>query len=171
MPHSDSAAPAAPGRKRARAEEPTTAPIPNELSLPMQCITRIIKSKLPDGMSVGSETKKVFSKACSLFVLYMTTVAADIAKENNRTNVSAADILAALRDLEFDELVPNVETALAAFRESEKARSIEAAAKKAAKLQRSGDTEDAGASKGEEDGGEANDEAADAEEAAEAAEE
>ena len=57
-----------------------------------------------------------------------------MAKENNRTVVQAADILSALRELEFDELMPSVEAALAAFRESEKARQIEAAAKKAAKL-------------------------------------
>ena len=39
--------------------------------------------------------------------------AADIAKESNRNTVSAADILGALRDLEFDDFVPSVESALA----------------------------------------------------------
>ena len=58
--------------------------------------------------------------------------ASDVAKESNRTTVSAADVLAAMRDLEFDEFLLPVETALAAFRETEKAKSIEAAAKRAA---------------------------------------
>jgi hypothetical protein len=47
--------------------------------------------------------------------------------------VTGADVLAALRDLEFDDLIPSVESSIAAFREGEKARSIEQAAKKAVK--------------------------------------
>ena len=60
---------------------------------------------------------------------------ADIAKENNRQTMSANDVLTALRDLEFDEFIAPVEAALGAFRETEKARSIEAAAKRAAAQQ------------------------------------
>jgi hypothetical protein len=80
--------------------------------------------------------------------------AADIAKENSRATVSAADVLTALRELEFDDFLPNVEVGLTAYRETEKARSIEAAAKRAAALAQSaeaaadegdGDAEAAGA--------------------------
>ena len=124
------------GQKRSRkdAEEVPTAPLPDVLSLPVASIMRIIKSKLPDGVMVGTETKKAFGKACSLFILYLTTIASDVAKEGNRSTVHGQDVLAALRDLEFDDLLPSVESALAAFREAEKARSIEQAAKRAAKV-------------------------------------
>ena len=44
-----------------------------------------------------------------------------------------------MRDLEFDEFLLPVEAALAAFRETEKAKSIEAAAKRAAAQARSGE--------------------------------
>ena len=119
------------GSKR-KNEEPQTAPVPEAMSLPVASIMRIVKSKLPDGMQLNTETKKAFGKTCSLFVLYLTTIAADVAKENGRTTVSAPDVLSALRDLEFDDFLPTVEAALAAFRESEKVRVIEAAAKRAA---------------------------------------
>ena len=56
--------------------------------------------------------------------------------------MSAADVLTALRDLEFDDFLSPVEAALGAFREVEKARAIEAAAKKAAAAQRDGDKDD-----------------------------
>jgi len=123
------------GQKRARKdiEEVPTAPVPDVLALPLAPIMRIIRSKLPDGVMVGTETKKAFGKACSLFILYLTTIASDIAKENSRSTVTGADVLAALRDLEFDDLIPSVESSIAAFREGEKARSIEQAAKKAVK--------------------------------------
>jgi len=126
------------GQKRSRPEETPTAPVPDVLMLPGASIMRIVKSKLPDGVMVGSETKKAFGKACSLFILYLTTIAADMAKENSRTTVSASDVLSALRDLEFDDFLPSVEASLAAFRESEKARNIEAAAKRAANSQKQG---------------------------------
>ena len=48
--------------------------------------------------------------------------------------MSAADVLTALRDLEFDDFLAPIEAALGAFREAEKARSIEAAAKRAAAM-------------------------------------
>lgn len=116
---------------------------------------------------VGSDTKKAFGKACSLFILYLSTIAADVAKENSRTTVSASDILTALRDLEFDDFLSPVEAALGAFREAEKARSIEAAAKRAAQMMKNGE-----AGKDKATGGEAREEegaGADAEEGGDAA--
>ena len=62
------------GQKRSRPEEIPTAPVPDVLMLPGASIMRIVKSKLPDGVMVGSETKKAFGKACSLFILYLTTM-------------------------------------------------------------------------------------------------
>lgn len=195
------------GKKRSRAAEedtkkdPPTAPIADELSLPLQAIMRIVKAKLPDGMMVGTDTKKGFAKACSLFILYVSTMcacagktqssascihrpspicmhflcsltpshlpqthvscspvhaysrraslvhasltfapsipslrsAADVAKENSRSTVAAQDVLSALKELEFDDFILPVEGALATFRETEKARQIENAAKRAAK--------------------------------------
>lgn len=191
-----SEAPAQAAASKKRQREPETAPLPDELTLPQSAIMRIVKSKLPEGMLVGSDTKKAFGKACSLFILYVSTMcaaprtlvrcqpwfyaactyephvacteirlptvhsllarcvscvraslracvrsAADVAKENNRSTMSANDFLAALRDLEFDDFLSPVEAALGVFREEEKKRSIEAAAKRAAKQIREGGQE------------------------------
>lgn len=160
----DASATAVVGSKRKHADEPPTAPVPDAMTLPLACIMRVVKSKLPDGVFVGQETKRAFGKACSLFILYLTTMcavflppapcallilplpckrsAADISKESGRTTVAASDVLGALRDLEFDDFLPSVEAALAAFRESEKVRSIEAAAKRAAQAHRDGEGDD-----------------------------
>ena len=68
-------APAVTGQKRKHADDAVpTAPIADELSLPLQAIMRIVKSRVPDGMMVGSETKKAFGKICSLFILYLSTM-------------------------------------------------------------------------------------------------
>jgi len=121
------------GKKRDREEE-LMAPVPEEMALPSAAVMRIIKSKLPDHVHIGKDTKAAFGKACSIFILYITTIANDLAKESKRTTVTAQDVINALKELEFDEFVPSIEACLAAYRESEKARTIEAAAKKAVRV-------------------------------------
>ena len=39
---------------------------------------RIIKAKLPGGVQIGKEAKTAFSKACSIFIMYVTTIANDL---------------------------------------------------------------------------------------------
>ena len=89
------------------------APVPDDLSLPSAAVLRIVKQKLPNGVNVGTDAKRAFAKACSLFVLYVTTLASDVSKEAKRSTVNAQDVLHALRDLEFDELLPEMEVCLA----------------------------------------------------------
>merc|ERR1712194_104601 len=84
-------------------------------------------------MGIGKEAKVAFSKASSIFILYVTTIANDLAKEARRTTVTAQDVLHALRDLEFDEFLPAVEACLHAYKEQEKQKSLENAAKRAVK--------------------------------------
>ena len=177
-----------PANPKKRPREPATAPLPDELSLPLSAVMRIIKSRLPEGMMVGTDTKKAISKACSLFILYVSTMcaacpnfsgsgnalhvscchlcqasaltrplicsrsacsASDCAKESNRQTMNATDILKALNELEFDDFLPPVEAALNAFREEEKVRSIQAAAKRAAQLKnKEGEEGDGGKEEG-----------------------
>ena len=68
--------PAAVNPKKRKERDDLTAKIPDELALPLASITRIIKSKLPEGMMVGADTKKAIMKICSLFILYVSTMCA-----------------------------------------------------------------------------------------------
>ena len=63
------------GQKRERPEE-AMAPVPEEMALPGAAITRIVKSKLPDGVMVGKDTRAALGKSCSIFILYITTMCA-----------------------------------------------------------------------------------------------
>ena len=126
------------GQKRERApaeEEPMMAPVPDEMSLPTAAIMRIIKSKLPDGIMINKDAKAAFAKACSIFILYLTVgcarliatrapvplphasrrarSASDNSKNARRTTLNAHDVITALKDLEFEDFVPNLEICLA----------------------------------------------------------
>ena len=62
--------------KADKADPETVNPVPEEMSLPSAAIQRIIKSKLPEGVMIGKEAKVAFSKASSIFILYVTTMCA-----------------------------------------------------------------------------------------------
>jgi histone H3/H4 len=96
-----------------------------EFGLPLASITRIVKSRLPEGVQVGKEAKLAFSKASGIFVLYLVSCALDICKESKRSTISAADIFAALEEVEFDEYKDPLRDYLNKYREQQDARKAE----------------------------------------------
>ena len=48
-------------------------------------------------------------QAASVFILYLTTTANDICKSNKRSTITAADVLEALHEIQFDDLVPKLQ--------------------------------------------------------------
>lgn len=85
----------------------------------MACITRIIKSALPDNTQVTREAKTAFSKAAGIFIIYLTTCANDVCKDKKRQTVSAADVMQAFVELELDEMKEELQEFLAHFRANE----------------------------------------------------
>jgi DNA polymerase epsilon subunit 3 len=96
-----------------------------EFGLPVASITRIVKARLPDGVQVGREAKLAFSKAAGIFVLYLTSCALDICKESKRSTISAADIFAALEEVDFEEYKEPLRVFLNKYREDQEAKRAE----------------------------------------------
>jgi len=109
------------GSKRVR--PPDSSPV-DELQLPASVVARIVKSKLPDDMQLGRDVRSGFSRAASIFILYVTATANDLCREAKRQTINASDVVAALDELEFDNLTPAVNACLQAYRaEQEKKKS------------------------------------------------
>ena len=51
--------------------------MPADLELPMSNIVRIVKDHLPTGCSITKDAKAAFSKATSLFIMYLTATYVD----------------------------------------------------------------------------------------------
>ena len=49
---------------------------------------------------IKKDARAVFSKAATVFIMYLTTTAHDMCRENKRLTVNAADVLRALEELE-----------------------------------------------------------------------
>lgn len=107
--------------------------VTNEFEPPLACIRRILKNSLPKSTNVGKDASLAFSRACGIFCIYLATCANDFARESKRQTITANDILAAIKELDFDEFTPQLEHFLQEHRKDEKRKKdakVKAAAEK-----------------------------------------
>ena len=92
----------------------------SQAELPKAVVKRIIKEKLsttgPNGerkdVTLQKDALLAVSESAKVFLNYLTTTANDICKEKKRQTISADDVLQALQDLEFPEMVEPLKEAL-----------------------------------------------------------
>ena len=84
-----------------------------DFELPASIVSKIVKATLGEGAALSSEAKEAFSKAAGIFILYLTSTAHEFCKERKRSTLSGDDVVDALAELEFDEMIEP----LKAFRE------------------------------------------------------
>mmetsp|Transcript_15435 Transcript_15435/g.29110 ORF Transcript_15435/g.29110 Transcript_15435/m.29110 type:complete len:214 (-) Transcript_15435:2395-3036(-) len=91
-----------------------------EFEPPMACIRRMLKTSLPANTNVGKDACGAFSRACGIFIVYLTACANDFARESKRQTITANDVLAAVKELDFDEFTPKLTAFIEQHRQSEK---------------------------------------------------
>ncbi|CAG9573017.1 unnamed protein product [Danaus chrysippus] len=106
-----------------------------DLNLPLTVVTRIVKEALPDGVAISKEARTGLAKAASVFVLYVTSAATNIVKNNKRKALTGQDVLEAMADIEFDRFVEPLKDALEQYKQV-------AFAKKQASGKKKDETED-----------------------------
>merc|ERR1719453_1180453 len=98
-----------------------------EFEPPQACVQRIIKGVLPDNCQITKESKAAFAKAAGIFIIYLTTCANDFCKENRRSTISSVDIITAIKELEFHDLIGPLEEFLEHYRKDSTAKKEKAA--------------------------------------------
>lgn len=91
-----------------------------DTEIPKALLKRLIKAKLSaaEGADPGRDYQVAkdcllaFQEAAKLFIHYLTATANDICRDAKRQTISADDVLTALGDLEFEELVQPLQEAL-----------------------------------------------------------
>lgn len=101
-----------------------------DLNLPMAVVTRIVKDALPDGVAVSKEARTGLAKAASVFVLYVTSAATNIVKNNKKNTLTGQDVLEAMKDIEFDRFVEPLAESLEQYKQVMSAKKSSAAKKK-----------------------------------------
>ncbi|XP_048875439.1 DNA polymerase epsilon subunit 3 [Brienomyrus brachyistius] len=97
---------------------------PEDLNLPNAVITRIIKEALPEGVNVSKEARRAISQAASVFVLYATSCANNFAMKAKRKTLNAADVMAAMEEMEFERFLQPLKEALEGFKKSQKGKKV-----------------------------------------------
>ena len=75
-----------------------------EFEPPLACVRRMLKNTLPANTNVGKDACASFSRACGIFIVYLTACANDFARESKRQTITANDILAAVKVRNIDKL-------------------------------------------------------------------
>jgi DNA polymerase epsilon subunit 3 len=68
-----------------------------EFEPPTAGIRRLLKTALPNSTHVSKDSCAAITRACGIFVLYVTSCANDLAREGRRSTISAKDVLGALQ--------------------------------------------------------------------------
>lgn len=91
-----------------------------EFEPPLASVRRMLKNTLPSSTNVGKDAASAFSRACGIFVIYLTACANDFAREGKRQTITANDILAAVKELDFEEFAPKLAQFIEQHRDDEK---------------------------------------------------
>ncbi|XP_065867587.1 DNA polymerase II subunit B4 [Euphorbia lathyris] len=89
--------------------------------LPKAIVRRVVKDKLSDcsadgDLNVHKDALLAFSESARIFIHYLSATANDICKESRRQTIKAEDVLQALEEIEFPDLVGPLKTSLTEFK-------------------------------------------------------
>lgn len=110
-----------------------------DLNLPNAVVTRIIKECLPDGINVSKEARTAIARATSIYILFITSAANNVATQASRKTISANDVFKALEETEFSSFVKPIQEALEEFKKAQLDKKQKAAGKKIEDADKSGD--------------------------------
>ncbi|CAG0889058.1 unnamed protein product [Cyprideis torosa] len=108
---------------------------PDDLSLPISVVSRLIREALPEGIIISKECRVAMTKACSVFILYCASNANSLAQSSKRKTLGAKDIIETVEELEFGDMRDELMRTLEAFKESQKQKKDTAARKKKEKTE------------------------------------
>ena len=89
--------PTSPTPTKASGGTSTSGSASAEFEPPLACVRRLLKNTLPSSTNVGKDASAAFSRACGIFVIYLTACANDFARESKRQTITAVDIMKAIK--------------------------------------------------------------------------
>ncbi|GMI26288.1 hypothetical protein TeGR_g6463 [Tetraparma gracilis] len=111
--------PSSPNASIAAAPAPPKKDAGHEFEPPLHAVKKLLKQALPSHSIVGKDASAAFSRAAGIFILYLTSAANDFAHDNKRQTISAADVLAAVKEVEFGMFSDKMEAFLEQYRAEE----------------------------------------------------
>jgi len=101
-----------------------------EFEPPLSSVTKVIRRAVGDSVQVGKEAKATFTRAAGIFILYITACANDFSRDGKRATVTANDVYAALKELDFEEMIEPLQDFLRRSNEEKKSKAESKASRK-----------------------------------------
>ncbi|KAI0050589.1 histone-fold-containing protein [Auriscalpium vulgare] len=117
MPRKDSAAPVS-----AQAQQDAVSEGIENFELPRALVMKIAKSAVPDNTKLQKDTVLSLVKGATVFINYLAATAHDVSTSKQHKSISASDVLKALEQIEFADLVGPLQTELQIYRDNLKGR-------------------------------------------------
>ncbi|KAH0293139.1 histone-fold-containing protein, partial [Aureobasidium sp. EXF-3399] len=83
-----------------------------DLSLPRTMISRLAKGVLPPNTSIHKDALLALSKSCTVFVNFLASNSNEYAQLEGKKTIQPADVIAALKENEFEHFIPRLEAEL-----------------------------------------------------------
>eukprot|EP00301_Raphidiophrys_heterophryoidea_P011711 c17890_g1_i1.p1 GENE.c17890_g1_i1~~c17890_g1_i1.p1 ORF type:complete len:193 (-),score=51.07 c17890_g1_i1:73-627(-) len=80
-----------------------------EFLLPKTCVLKVVRSVLPQSVTITKDSKDALSMACSVFCLYLANAATETCASHGRSTVSRKDLADALREIDMELFVAPLE--------------------------------------------------------------
>ncbi|KAJ4810973.1 Nuclear factor Y [Rhynchospora pubera] len=111
------------------APAPAPPPVPEAdvEELPRAIVRRLVKEKLSElageaDVNVNKDALLAFGESARIFIHYLSATANDICKESKRQTINVEDVLKALEEIEFNEFIEPLRSALEDFRKKNAAK-------------------------------------------------
>eukprot|EP00624_Nannochloropsis_granulata_P007411 evm.model.NODE_7565_length_13978_cov_20.023323.5 len=91
-----------------------------EFEPPLSSVTKVIRRAVGDSVQVGKEAKATFTRAAGIFILYITACANDFSRDGKRATLTANDVYAALKELDFEDMIEPLQDFLRRSNEEKK---------------------------------------------------
>eukprot|EP00735_Rhodelphis_limneticus_P014583 TRINITY_DN8638_c0_g1::TRINITY_DN8638_c0_g1_i1::g.398::m.398 TRINITY_DN8638_c0_g1::TRINITY_DN8638_c0_g1_i1::g.398 ORF type:complete len:219 (+),score=31.20,sp/Q5R4W3/DPOE3_PONAB/37.11/6e-15,CBFD_NFYB_HMF/PF00808.18/1.8e-07,CBFD_NFYB_HMF/PF00808.18/1e+04,Histone/PF00125.19/5.6e-05,CENP-S/PF15630.1/0.084 TRINITY_DN8638_c0_g1_i1:114-770(+) len=90
---------------------------PSEIALPKAVVKRVASGAIPKEIRTEKDAVLALQNSATVFVQYLSAMSNDICRESGkRTTINSDDVMAAVRRIEFQRFIPELEKTLRAFR-------------------------------------------------------
>ncbi|KAI9339088.1 histone-fold-containing protein [Obelidium mucronatum] len=88
-----------------------------DLSIPKAIVNRILKGSTANQVNMSKEARDAFVKSATVFISFISTQAADLARKAGRKTITANDVYEALNTSEFEDFMEVIKRDTTAFQQ------------------------------------------------------
>lgn len=94
----------------------------DDISLPKATVQKLISEILDDDLSFNKDAREIIIKSGIEFLMILSSMSSEMAENDAKKTIAPEHVLTALKELEYDNLIPFLEKILIEFKGTQKFR-------------------------------------------------